>query len=83
MFYKLFLHIFALIIAAILHIFIGILTYFYTFLKIFALGYGAPPLGVHRNEPEASEEDERSEVRNSRPEMAKLAPGTPYMLKIA
>ena len=47
MFYKLFLHIFALILAAILHIFIGILTYFYTFLKIFALGYGAPPLGVH------------------------------------
>ena len=43
----------------------------------FALGYGAPR-SVHRNEPDASEEDERSEVRNSRPEMAKPAQGTPY-----
>ena len=34
--------------------------------------------GVHRNKPKASEENERSEVRNSRPEMAKPAQGTPY-----
>ncbi len=34
--------------------------------------------GVHRNEPKASEENERSEVQNSRPEMAKPAQGTPY-----